>query len=98
MSETDDNVLSYHDVIVYVNGEAHHIAGNYVYELSCTKTGGWNLWHKWGSKERLIGGEYNGDDFRIEVAGVVICGKKPDNDKEEPAARVDGWTGEVMNP
>jgi hypothetical protein len=87
---------SYHDVTVFVDGEAHRIAGNYAYQLTCTKMGGWQLWHKWGRQEaRLIGGEYDDGTFRIEIAGVVVCGKKLRGAHEEPEARVGGWTGEV---
>lgn len=64
---------SYHDVVVFVNGERYRIKDNYAYQLTCTRAGGWNLWHIWGGKETLIGGEYNFDDFRIEVRGVVVC-------------------------
>lgn len=94
--DDEDNSLSYHDVIVYVNGEAHRIANNYAYELSCTKAGGWQLWHKWGGKEaKLLGGEYDGGDFRIEIAGTVICGKKTDGVRDGLPADVGGWTGAV---
>lgn len=76
MSDEPTN-LSYHDVIVYVNGEAYRIAGNYAFELTCTKVAGWRLWRTWDGASTLLGGEYDSDDFRIEVAGIVICGKPP---------------------
>ena len=95
--DKQDNRLSYHDVIVYVDGETHRVAGNYAYQLSCTKAGGWRLFHVWGGRERLIGGEYGSGGFRIEVAGIVICGEKPERATDEVPARVGGWTGEVRN-
>lgn len=65
--------MSYHDVIVRVNGEEHKISKNYAYILMCTKVGGWQLFKKWGHAEQLIGGEFDGGEFIIEVKGVVIC-------------------------
>lgn len=70
---------SYHDIIVYVNGKKYDIFNlPYTYELAMNRIGGWSLWHKSGGVGRsvLIGGEYNNDDFRIEVNGFIICKSK----------------------
>lgn len=66
---------SYHDTIVIVNGKKYDLFNSsYGYRLMCSRASGWELWHIWGDEEKLIGGEYNGDDFRIEVAGRIVCG------------------------
>lgn len=66
---------TYHDIVVFVDGAAYRVADNYAYQLTCTRAGGWELWWVWGNEERQIGGEYHGNaEFRIEVAGVVVCG------------------------
>ena len=75
---------SYHDTVVYVNGVAHRIADNYGYELTCVRAAGWQLWftRQYGEPPALLGGEYDGMPFRIEVRGVVVC----DNGKALPDA------------
>ena len=83
---------SYHDVVVIVNGTRYRIADNYAYRLICTRAGGWQLVWAWDKEERLIGGEYDGGVFTIEVAGIVVCG--------DPQAAIDtqsaeGWGGTV---
>jgi hypothetical protein len=66
--------LSYHDVIVYINEKSYRIFDcSYGLQLTCTRAGGWELWDYWDDHEVLIGGEYNGDNFRIEVDGIIIC-------------------------
>lgn len=85
--------LSYHDVIVYVNGVIYKPSENYAYFLTCTKSGGWEFWYKWEGKEKLVGGEYDGGDFAIEVDGKMIVGKKP---KEIRTPQQDGWSGLVL--
>ena len=70
--------LSYHDVVIFVNGKCHRIKDNYAYELTCTRVGGWQLWRTWEGKSELVGGEYDNEDFRIKVSGRVICGSASD--------------------
>jgi hypothetical protein len=64
--------LSYHDVVVQVNGVDYKISDNYAYHLSCCRVTGWKLWFLWPPEERAIGGEYSGDQFRITVGDMVI--------------------------
>lgn len=71
------NKLSYHDVVVFVNDKKYEIFNNYGIELTCTRVCGWSLWNVMDGKYTLIGEEYGNDDFRIEIGGNVICGKKP---------------------
>lgn len=89
-----DGTTSYHDVVVYVGDVAYRIADNYALQLHCTRTAGWRLYEVWEGKEKLIGGEYEGAPFCIEVAGVVILGSKP---VTVSAPAPFGWTGEVSN-
>jgi hypothetical protein len=89
-----DNELSYHDVTVYVGNVMYKPSENYALQLLCTKAGGWNLYHAWGGKEHLIGGEYDAEPFCIEVAGMIICGKKPKH-IEQPKS-IGGWSGLVQ--
>lgn len=87
--------LSYHDVIVYVDGVPYKPSENYALQLHCTKTAGWQLYFIWGKVERLIGGEFDGKPFCIEVSGMIICGKKPK--KVKPPEPIGGWSGVVIN-
>ena len=67
---------TYHDVVVYVDGQEYCLSDHYGLELTCTRAGGWQLWNTWNKaldQAVQIGGEYHGGDFRIEVAGHVIC-------------------------
>ena len=66
---------SYHDVVVVINGTSYHICRDYTLELTCYKVAGWCLWRNSLNKSVLLGGEYEGQDFRIEVLGHIICGK-----------------------
>lgn len=63
---------SYHDVVVYVNGVEYRLTNDYSLQLICTKAAGWRLFRVWGEHSELIGGEYDGEPFRIEVRGCVI--------------------------
>ena len=67
---------TYHDVIVYIQEKAYRIADDYTYQLTCSKIGGWQLWQLRDNKEELIGGEYDSDNFRIEVAKEIICNNR----------------------
>lgn len=92
----ESRVVSYHDVIVYVNGEPHKISANYSYDLICTKSAGWQLWWRpmSGAAPRQLGGEFHGGAFRIEVRGVVVCDNGVVAGKPVPAP-ADGWDGAV---
>lgn len=75
---TTESAPSYHDVVVTIDGTRHKIDDDYRYQLTCTKTGGWELWSKWqsdyGDRETLVGGEFYGHkEFRIEINGVTVC-------------------------
>lgn len=72
---------SYHDVIVHVDGQAHKIRDNYAYELTCTRTSGWRLWWTWGGEPKLLGGEFDSGQFRIEVKGVTVCGSPNESER-----------------
>ena len=75
---------SYHDVEIFVDGQRYRIHENYAYELTCTRVGGWRLWYIWEGASKLIGGEYDSEAFRIEVGGIVICGRvEPDQHVED---------------
>lgn len=67
---------TYHDVIVYIDEKSYRIADNYAWQLICSKIGGWQLWQNFEDLEELIGGEYDSNNFRIEVAGEVICNNR----------------------
>lgn len=73
--------LSYHDVVVTVNGTDYKISDNYAYLLECCRVSGWQLWFRWDRDVRMIGGEYNYDDFKITVGGRVILDVR---DKDKP--------------
>ena len=64
-----------HNVWVYIDGVSYKIAKNYGIQLTCTKVAGWRLWAQTSTTEfnQLLGGEFEGGFFRIEVKGVVIC-------------------------
>lgn len=86
---------SYHDVTVYVGNVAYKPSENYALELTCTKASGWVLWYRWNGESHRVGEEFGYTPFCIEVAGFVICGKKPDK-VEAPSPF--GWDGTVVNP
>lgn len=87
--------LSYHDVTVYCGNTAYKISDNYALHLQCTRAAGWQLWKIWNDKEEQLGGEFHGEPFCIEVAGMVIVGTKPEA-IEQPAPF--GWDGIVNHP
>ena len=84
---------SYHDVKVYIGNVVYIISDNYALHLSCSKAAGWRLWQIWNNKEQLLGGEFDGEPFCIEVSNIVICGVKPEV-IEQP--RPFGWDGKVQ--
>ena len=87
--------LSYHDVKVYIGNRLYKIKDNYALQLHCTKCDGWRLYFVWMGSEKLLGGEYDGKPFCIEVGNFVICGKKPKViENPEP---IGVWNGTVLN-
>lgn len=69
--------LSYHDVKVFIDGKEYAVHDSYGYELTCTRCAGWRLWWRPMGNNKpptLLGGEYDNEYFRIEVAGKIICG------------------------
>lgn len=80
---------SYHDLHITTASIPRTSIFNLPYglEVTCTRTGGWQLWdmnqmqeHALGSalprgKGRLLAGEYDGTEkgLRLDVAGHVIC-------------------------
>ena len=53
---------SYHGVCVVVNGIDYKISRDYMIRLTCSKTGGWQLFNIWGESihnPSLIGGEFD---------------------------------------
>lgn len=70
--------MSYHNVVVTVSGVEYKIAEDYSVELSCNRVSGWQLWRIVSEHPdwELVGGEYSGADFRIQVAGLTICDSK----------------------
>lgn len=72
---------SYHDVVVYCDGQCYRLFDDsYALFLTCTRGGGWELWHslRGGEEPVRMGGEYDERQFGVEVKGVLVCGTKPD--------------------
>ena len=73
---------TYHDVVVTVNGTDYRVFDQpYSLMLTCTRAAGWELWESFASKihePRLIGGEFNNDDFKISIVNHIICERKRD--------------------
>lgn len=63
-------MTSYHDVYVTTaNIERTRLFDlPYEYEITCTRVGGWRLWHG----RTLVAGEYD-KGLRVDVADHVIC-------------------------
>jgi len=66
--------LSYHDVSVIVNGKIFKISNDYGLLLTYTRIGGWQLWYNQTNK--LIGGEYDSKEFKIQIGSTVICNEE----------------------
>lgn len=67
---------SYHDIVVYCDGQRYELGtDSYSLMLTCTRAGGWELWD---CRECLIGGQFHSAQFSLEIAGVLVCGKKPE--------------------
>jgi hypothetical protein len=67
--------VSYSDVVVYVGTSIYKLSVDYDIMLTCSRTGGWELWRG----DQLLGGEFSSQTFRIIVGTNVIC----DNVAEE---------------
>lgn len=91
MSET--RAPSYHDVRIFCDGVEHSISHDYSLRLMCERTAGWRLYRRstnygGGEHHELLGGEFDGEPFRIEVAGMVIVDSKSRADDGEDDAPV----------
>jgi hypothetical protein len=75
--------MSYHDVKVIVDSKEYNMSTDYGIELSCCKTAGWRLWKTaWNIADwKIIGGEFDGNDFKIIINNVVILDIKIDKEK-----------------
>jgi hypothetical protein len=85
---------SYHDIYVsYVDREGHHLKFRLFdapcnYRITCTRAGGWELWHHTLGKEpKLLAGEYNEIQLTVSLTdGTYLCNPPPnikENSKEE---------------
>ena len=65
-----DTAPSYHDLHITTDTYSRTSIFNmpYGYEVTCTRVGGWGLWHD-GTQ---VAGEYEARGLRLDVAGVVI--------------------------
>ena len=96
---------SYHDVVVIVNGTNYEMGNaNYALQLHCTRCAGWRLYHVWGGKDTLLGGEFDGDFFSIVVKGQVLVHTEPSepdemSDRAKGAVKppTAGWNGVLVN-
>lgn len=65
---------SYHSVKVTVGDKEYKIFdSSYSLILTCTRTGGWELWEKREGTETLLGQEFGTALFLIEADGQIIC-------------------------
>lgn len=70
---------SYHDVVVEVNGVKYSMFDGYRHRLQCSHLTGWELLERLETSRSdrvdwtIVGGEYQNNDFRVTVAGHVIC-------------------------
>jgi hypothetical protein len=78
---------TYHDLYVTTPDIERTSIGDLSYDLnvSCARGGGWALftWTERGYK--TVVGEYEGKDkwLILDVAGVVICNSRDDDEKQE---------------
>lgn len=70
---------SYHDVYITLPGAPRRRLFDmpYGYELSCTRTSGWELWYMTPYRQPTrVGSEYpatRDKQMRVDVGGVVVC-------------------------
>lgn len=67
-------IKSYHDVTVIVNGVEYNLFNSsYGLLLTCDRLAGWQLWfNPRQPNEKLIGGEYNHDVFKIKMGDYIV--------------------------
>ncbi|UTC28113.1 hypothetical protein GURKE_00820 [Brevundimonas phage vB_BpoS-Gurke] len=76
---------SYHDLHVTTEDMERTSLFNLPYnvEVTCTRTGGWQVWHQRRDGARVVlAAEYGGDGqgLRLDVAGIVIVDSMPFED------------------
>ena len=65
---------SYHDLYITTSKIPRTSIFNLPYGLSvtCTRTGGWELWNGMTPGAKLLAGEYDNEGLRLDVDGTVI--------------------------
>jgi len=65
---------SYHDVTVIVDDVEYNLFNSsYGLILTCNRVSGWQLWFNIRTpEERLIGGEYNNNKFKIKFGDNIV--------------------------
>ena len=86
-------VMSYHDIEVFIDGVRYCPSRNYALSLVCSKATGWRLYYEWQGTQKLLGGEFDGHDMCIAAADQVILGKRPTEFTEWQGG---GWTGQIV--
>lgn len=75
---------SYHDLYITTSFFDRTSIFNLPYSIrvTCTRTGGWEVWELWGGMERQLGGEWAGPDkwLVLDVAGHVILDSRKEED------------------
>lgn len=72
--------FSYRDVVIQVGTSFYQLNVDYDIMLTCSRTGGWELWRV----DKLLGGEFSSEIFRILVGSHIIC----DNTTKDVAKEV----------
>ena len=69
--------LGYHDVEIEYKGVRSRLFDSpYNITLTCTRTGGWELWAHWNGEEINLASEYGEPRLKVYIKGVCICGEK----------------------
>lgn len=65
---------SYHDLYITTDETPRISIFNLPFgvRVTCTRTGGWEIWDHSTKPERLLAGEYDDKGLRLDVNGVVI--------------------------
>lgn len=66
--------MSYHDLHITTADLSRSSIFDLPYGLlvTCTRTGGWELWDRSEGKEDLLAGEFGDKGLRLDVGGHVI--------------------------
>jgi len=76
--------MSYHDLYITTSFFDRTSIFNLAYsiQVTCSRTGGWEVWEIWDGIERQLGGEYAGRDkwLVLDVAGHVILDSRKEED------------------